>query len=325
MVPIDAATRDPVYADFLMPDHGVFVSGIIREIAPYAEVRLLRVLSDYGVCDLHRLANALNLLASTPRPATTKLIVNLSLVSEIPPCGTSTYIMTHNPVYVALHVAIQNLAKSGALIIASAGNDDTLIQDCHGLPDTPDPKYPARFPEVFSVASLDRQRRKSRFSNRAAVSGVDNGIAVWGGNAVLEDNSPEDLLFIDLTDTDPVTNRLDAVMGIYGKTSTLPMDRIYNPSTGGPAPARPNTTGWVYWAGTSYATAIISGIAANVWAKQPALPPPVNAAGDVVDNTGAPGTVFNASPTIRRVIQDKGVSSAASATLRCNTIRVIQT
>jgi subtilisin family serine protease len=36
---------------------------------------------------------------------------------------------------------------------------------------------------------------------------------------------------------------------------------------GADGPGSPNTAGWVYWSGTSFATPVISGIAANVLAK----------------------------------------------------------
>jgi subtilisin family serine protease len=34
---------------------------------------------------------------------------------------------------------------------------------------------------------------------------------------------------------------------------------------------QPNETGWAYWSGTSFATGIMSGIAANFWATRPNL------------------------------------------------------
>ena len=52
----------------------------------------------------------------------------------------------------------------------------------------------------------------------------------------------------------------DGVVGVY--SGEFPPLR-----TGQAAPE--NATGWAYWSGTSFATALVSGIAANVWASKP--------------------------------------------------------
>jgi hypothetical protein len=47
-------------------DHGLFVSGIIHELAPKAPIRLIRVLNDYGVGDLKTLLFALQNIVCSP-------------------------------------------------------------------------------------------------------------------------------------------------------------------------------------------------------------------------------------------------------------------
>jgi subtilisin family serine protease len=47
------------------------------------------------------------------------------------------------------------------------------------------------------------------------------------------------------------------MVGLYTQTEV--------PSADGPG--KPNTSGWVYWSGTSFATPVISGMAANVLAR----------------------------------------------------------
>jgi len=54
-------------------------------------------------------------------------------------------------------------------------------------------------------------------------------------------------------DTHVPEDQIDAIRGLYCGNPVL-LD-------GGP-----NETGWVYWAGTSFATPIISALAASVWA-----------------------------------------------------------
>ena len=42
-----------------MPDHGLFIAGLIRDIAPKASIRLIRILNDLGGGDLYNLFAAL--------------------------------------------------------------------------------------------------------------------------------------------------------------------------------------------------------------------------------------------------------------------------
>ena len=44
---------------FDMPDHGLFIAGIVRDLAPGAAIECMRVLSDYCVGDLATLTKAL--------------------------------------------------------------------------------------------------------------------------------------------------------------------------------------------------------------------------------------------------------------------------
>ena len=65
---------------YLMPDHGLFVSGIIRDLAPRAHIRLVRILNDFGGSDLYSLFAILTdlereLVSGTIR----RLVINLSL------------------------------------------------------------------------------------------------------------------------------------------------------------------------------------------------------------------------------------------------------
>ena len=79
----DARTGHDFYHEpryYFMPDHGLFVAGIIRDIAPRARIRLVRILNDYGCCDLYNLFAALTdleqeLVAGSIR----RLMINLSL------------------------------------------------------------------------------------------------------------------------------------------------------------------------------------------------------------------------------------------------------
>ncbi len=69
---------DPRY--YFMPDHGVFVSGLIRDSAPRARIRLIRILNDYGAGDIYNLFAALtDLEQEVISGSIRRLVVNLSL------------------------------------------------------------------------------------------------------------------------------------------------------------------------------------------------------------------------------------------------------
>jgi|GEM_PF-4203625 len=68
-------------------DHGTFIAGIIHQLAPTAQLRIMRVLNDYGVGDLQTILAALQLIASRNERANVlhtsaaddHIIVNMSL------------------------------------------------------------------------------------------------------------------------------------------------------------------------------------------------------------------------------------------------------
>ncbi len=69
---------DPSEVGFAMPDHGLFVAGLIHELAPNVPMRLLRVLDESGTGDLWSLLRGLRLTLDAVAPGE-PLIVNLSL------------------------------------------------------------------------------------------------------------------------------------------------------------------------------------------------------------------------------------------------------
>src|SRR5262249_37158596 len=57
--------------------------------------------------------------------------------------------------------AIKDAVKSGVIVVASAGNDNTSV-----------PQYPAAYPDVVSVAATDLNDVKAPFSNYGATISV---------------------------------------------------------------------------------------------------------------------------------------------------------
>src|SRR3712207_9210754 len=62
---------------YKMPDHGLFVAGIIRSIAPFAEIRLIRVLDDFGIGDMGAVAQVLLQLPHLMGNGKDRLVINL--------------------------------------------------------------------------------------------------------------------------------------------------------------------------------------------------------------------------------------------------------
>jgi subtilisin family serine protease len=263
------------------------VAGIIRDIAPQAEIHLVRVLGSYGVGYLQGVIDVLKQLPVALKVGTRKLVVNLSLVSSVSPTW---------PYSAKLHLALQDacnwLTHQGVLVVASAGN----FGRGEVFPNPrPDPGYPARFPDVFSVSTVRRDRTATELSDKAAESpAVDNGIATFGGDVLPPFGTPpEHNPFIDLT-----ASPVEAVVGVCSKggaaVGVLPLDGIAGYTNPTPT-VRLNTDGWVYWSGSSFATPIISGIAARLWRVNPSLP-------GAVPPPGSPP----ATPTLRQKIQALG-------------------
>ena len=144
-----AAVGKDVYGEhypILISDHGLFIAGIVRDIAPDANIECIRVLNDLCVGDMTSLLGGLtkiyNRVLST-NPATNQpgdlfgkpVVINLSLVIPTDAQAQSSGIIltTTNPglpdsgfdtiVPEALNRILQSLANEGVIIVASAGNE----------------------------------------------------------------------------------------------------------------------------------------------------------------------------------------------------------
>lgn len=266
-------------------DHGLFVAGIIRDIAPRAQVHLIRVLDDTGVGDLQTIAEELAHLPIRFKDHLAgggKLIVNLSLTATLPTSDEllrDWFAETHrnvdemtrrwSDICAALGVLHRSLAEligwltdGGILVVAAAGNNSYRTN--HHLARHA-PALPARYDDVLGVSALDGTGNPATYANRGDEELFGNGVATYGGNAMLwmpGGGTPDVETGVLKIAADGTTR--DAVIGIYS-TPTMPT------ITGDSGGATANTTGWAYWAGTSFATPVVAGIAANLWA-QPGSP-----------------------------------------------------
>jgi hypothetical protein len=264
-------------------DHGLFVAGLIHGIAPRAHLTLEPVLDDLGVGDLSMLLLGLKRVLEHKDPSDPQ-IINLSL-GFLPhparlPAAWYGLRRPHDPMYwhasemydpernehwvaanrsevgrtvdlmeVGLRELGRYLSLNNCLVIAAAGNDSLgQVELGHARME---PRLPARFDTVLGVAATtSNPRQAARYSNVGDEHELGDHVATFGGNSS-EMLEPE-----------------DGVVGIY--SGEFPDER-------------PNETGWAYWSGTSFATGIVSGIAANFWAVGRAHDPTQHAASVLAD------------------------------------------
>jgi Subtilase family len=270
--------------NYKMNSHGLFVAGLIHTIAPAAELHLYEVLNPYGVGDLESIARGLLRVAEEQyqimintgqvRP----LIISCSLVLRIPLDGDPKNPNSYKPVQanppvtghrlkdmdpVLLEKILNDpqwLERAGSIIekicdllfwlgsrvIAAAGNDwkrnkgdDDDDDDQKGKKDNgrPEACYPASFLSVWGIGALPKgkvqtpsgKRETSTYSNLSDAPGKV-GVTTFGGEA----------------------GEKQGVLGIYLGSFPSPHMRS------------PNETNWAWWAGTSFATPIITGVIAAV-------------------------------------------------------------
>lgn len=141
---------------------------------------------------------------------------------------------------------INRLAKSGVLIFGAAGNE--------GLPGTHPPAlYPAAYEKVFGVASLDASSPTgmASYSNQAD-NPLTQGFLTFGGTT-----DSHGSVMID-GQRERIQTEYKGMMGIFLE-SEIPTG--FDDSTNRIITEK-NTSGWAYWVGTSFATGVMSGMAA---------------------------------------------------------------
>jgi hypothetical protein len=256
----DACTGQDFYGDpryYFMPDHGVFVSGLIRDSAPRARIRLIRILNDYGAGDIYNLFAALTDLEQEVISASIRrLVVNLSLCvmpdirrlpyvwfdnRQWPSAQLSSAVRVLAHIEEGLRLLFESLHAQGILVVAAAGNDSLLARK-QGQKPRP-PRAPARYETVLSVTSVNSNYAVAQFANLACLPPLNAGIATFGGDVYGSTNA----------------NGLpDAVRGLF-ISPNFPN-------------GEPNTSGWADWRGTSFSTAIISALGAHLIAQNWSAP-----------------------------------------------------
>jgi Subtilase family len=281
-----AVTGKDVYGQlvgFPMADHGLSIAGIVRDLAPDANIECIRVLNDYGVGTLSTLMDALKSIQARmgkdgdlyQKP----VVINLSLV-VLPPVNCMPHGVTPDGYIMkdsleTLSTVIQNMGNQ-VVFVASAGNDsDPRDTQMNPSGVRYQPRYPANFAndatynlsQVIPVGAVNQYGDASSYSNYPG----PNGIATYAGETptAIPPAPPKDT-------TTPVTVKMppDALCGVYteGSYPALWMGAMPSmPTSPGHYPMyqAPASNAWAYWTGTSFAAPIISALVARLLEAKP--------------------------------------------------------
>lgn len=300
---------------FPMVDHGLFVAGIIRDLAPDANIECVRVLNDFAAGDTNSLTKTLEDIQErieTGDLQGQRVVINMSLVATPPDevlmapphnlMRTEVDSMRH-----ALYTPIASLAANhNVLFVASAGNDSDLRIPTMG--NTTGYRFKVRYPAAFAypnpsgstglsqvipIGAVDKDRHASSYSNYPGfidANGVIsqqgfNGIATYGGEIPKgfpphTAGNPSDVTQVDPRTIDglrgvysapyyPRLSKDDPAADISGAVPQPPPEPISPPYPESLAPT-PDSA-WAYWAGTSFASPIITSLVARFLHNQASI------------------------------------------------------
>jgi hypothetical protein len=241
---------------FHLPDHGLFIAGIIRDLAPDAHVLCARVLNDLGAgatSDLiAQFQDVQRRILAAEEYYDRDVVINLSLVipSDEDLQGSFTDL---DAIRLFLRETMRHLTALGVMFVAAAGNEGDSRQQQGGK--RPDALYPAAFanqdlPNLIPVGAVNEHGETSGYSCYPGVRGV----ATYGGELPRDSDVYQEH---GMTHVD--TDCLDAMVGVYTRL-TYPALSADDAQTTYPAP---NTHGWTYWIGTSFATPIVTAVVAR--------------------------------------------------------------
>jgi hypothetical protein len=274
---------------YKMDDHGLFIAGVIHSIVPKATIHLIEVLNQFGVGDLESIASGLaKAFAISRQSRSRKLVVNFSIGLEMPdPKKVNAYLASNDETIrqfekefeeflreemildmdeqkakpenhskrredvlfwvFALRVMCERLDGSGWQVIAAAGNDSKKE---NGQRNARGARYPAAFTRVVGVGAMPKTA-KADANGRYEASSFSN----------LADKPPQTGIMA-LGGEEGENNGL---LGIYlGEFPLSDAEVALNNHPGWNKPGNKSRDGLGWWAGTSFATPVLTGVIASV-------------------------------------------------------------
>lgn len=306
VIPPMAESKDVYGRHYIvkMPDHGLYIAGIVHDIAPHARVECVRMLGDFCVGDSTLFLMTLQYIQNRMLPGgdlyRRPVVINLSnvmpTIAEAKSEGLNPNEGVPDSVLKAVYYSLLALTQHGAIIVASAGNEADLREDPTGQ--RPPALHPAAFGNpplasggyslpglhgVIPVGAVDKNGNAASYSCYPG----PNGVATYGGEVPFVDPA-------EPPSKDPYVIVSDALRGIYSspRYPALSQDDAA-PNEPVPQHKAPNDRGWAYWIGTSFATPIISAVTARVLEWKLRGGPVGNVRAAVVAAGGGTQTLWN--------------------------------
>ncbi len=221
----------PVTPTVNVSDHGLFAAGLVYGVAPGSEIRLIRVLNEYGCGDLDTLNTAIHEFNYTRQneegaEGLADVVLNLSLGVQ-QPVDLELEKEKWPKDIVSLNAAMQHAVAMGAVVVSAAGNETQP-------PDPPMPmQLPGWFPIVIGVAASNIEDQAACYTNVGDVGAP-------GADGHLPGESTCEPRAIECSDTDA-----DCPLGVISLGRDAAGGYFYQ-----------------FWVGSSFAAPLVSGQAA---------------------------------------------------------------